>query len=170
MNFLTEEDLLEIGLDAHSDSPDFKSFSNEENLAGGKYVTFFLADKFFAVAAEQVAEVVQMPHLTPLPKTPEWLLGIANLRGEIIAVVNLPKLWNEKAASASSKSKLILLRSADNSVAFAVDRLSEVITLKKKEIQFVDAGNIPHLLGKATHSFGVLHLLDAEKICSGLRL
>lgn len=170
MNFLDEDDLLEIGLDTNFEQPDFKPFSQEEKGAAEKYVTFFLGDKFFALVAEQVAEVVQMLPFTPLPRAPEWLLGIANLRGEIVSVVNLPKLWNETSAPVSPKSKLILLRSWDNSVAFAVDRLSEVITLKKQEIQPAEAENIPHLFGKAAHKFGVLHLLDAEKICSGLRL
>lgn len=170
MNFLDKDDLLEIGLVINSDLPDFKPFSQEEKCAAEKYVTFFLSDKFFALAAEQVAEVAQMLSFTPLPRAPEWLLGIANLRGEIVSVVNLPKLWNEAGAPVSPKSKLILLRSWDNSVAFAVDRLSEVITLKEQEIQSVEGENIPHLLGKAAHKFGVLHLLDAEKICSGLRL
>src|SRR5689334_910486 len=95
-------------------SPDLTDSLFLENqtaeASGEKFIVFFLDGELYAVSAAQVAEVVQMLAITPLPNVPEWLLGIANLRGEIISVVDLPKLWNKKTSQNPAKAKLIVLR------------------------------------------------------------
>ena len=88
------------------------SLSDEEKSTqkqGEKFVVFALDDELFAVSAKQVAEVVNPLPLTTLPNVPEWLLGVANLRGNIISVVNLLKLWDKKPTLFSPKTKFIVL-------------------------------------------------------------
>ena len=149
------------------------SFSDDEKSAqksGEKFVVFVLGDEFFAVSAKQVAEVVQPLPLTTLPNVPEWLLGMANLRGNIISVVNLLKLWDKKTLPVSSKTKFIVLRSqdSDSSVAFTVDKLSEIVNLPNDDIQFIKDDK--SLYGKAIHKSNILHLIDTEKLISSLKL
>lgn len=135
---------------------------------GEKFVVFALDDELFAVSAKQVAEVVQPLRLTTLPNVPEWLLGVANLRGSVISVVNLLKLWDKKPTLFSPKTKFIVLRSQsdDSSVAFMVDRLSEIVTLPNDEIQFIKDDQ--SFYGKAIHKSNILHLVDTEKLFSSL--
>ncbi len=59
---------------------------------GEKFIVFVLDDELFAISSKQVAEVTHPLAVTPLPNAPEWLLGIANLRGEIISVADLQKI------------------------------------------------------------------------------
>lgn len=146
------------------------SFSGDEKSAqqsGEKFVVFVLDDELFAVSAQQVSEVVQPLPLTTLPNVPEWLLGVANLRGNIISVVNLLKLWNKKPSTASSKTKFIVLRSlnGDASIAFTVDKLSEIVNLPNEEIQLIKDDH-QSFYGKAMHKSNILHLINTEKLLS----
>lgn len=166
-----QENLLEIDFS----SPDLAgslSFENQAaQAAGEKFIVFFLDGELYAVSAAQVAEVVQMLNITPLPNVPEWLLGIANLRGEIISVVDLPKFWNKKTSPPPAKAKLIVLRgqNPNSSIALTVDKLSEIISLPDDKIRFSEE-SVPFVFGKASHKSNSLSLIDTEKLLASLEL
>src|SRR5215203_3126872 len=139
-----------------------------ENQDGEKFVVFFLDDELFAVSAAAVAEIVRPLEFTPLPNSPAWLLGIANLRGQIISVLNLSKIFN-KPVVAGAKAKSIVLKphaaAAAASIAFPVDRLSEVVMLAPADVQAVDGA---FLFGTATIETVPVKLLDTEKLLASL--
>jgi len=158
-------DLSTLNLQTLPDS--FPANETAENSDGEKFVVFFLDNELFAVAADQIAEIVRPLEFTPLPNSPAWLYGIANLRGQIISVLNLAKICNKNSAPVSSKNKLIVLkpRNSTSSIAFPVDRLSEVITLAPKDIQ---PSEDFCFFGKAVHETVAVNLLDTEKLFSSL--
>src|SRR5687768_9223464 len=100
----------------------FPGRAQAEISDGEKFVVFFLDDEFFAIQAREVAEIVRPLDFTPLPNSPVWLYGIANLRGEIISVLNLSKICGKASAAGSAKSKLIVLKSKRSAslIAFPV--------------------------------------------------
>ena len=145
------------------------SFSPERQTAGGeKHIVFYLDEKLYAVSARQVVEVIQPMPITPLPKSPEWLSGIINLRGRIISVINLSKLSENQTSALTPKSKLILLRSVngETAVTFAVDRLNEIAAFPADAMQSIKSTEVPYLLGKIKYKSEDLYLLDADKIYS----
>ena len=145
------------------------SFSTERQTAGGeKHIVFYLDEKLYAVSARQVVEVIQPMPITPLPKSPEWLSGIINLRGRIISVINLSKLSENATSAPTHKSKLILLRpvNGETAVTFAVDRLNEIATFPAEVMKSIKPTKVPCLLGKITYKTEDLYLLDADKIYS----
>ncbi len=158
-------DLSSLNLSDLTDS--FYSDEKTENLDDEKFVVFFLDDELFAVAAGQVSEVVRPITLTPLPNSPAWLYGIANLRGEIVSVLNLSKLCNKSSLPVSSKSKIIVLKPKifASSIAFLVDRLSEIITLIPENIRPAEDF---HSFGKAVHEETSVNLLDTERLFSSI--
>ena len=158
-------DSSSLNLSDRTDS--FYSDQQTENSDHEKFVVFLLDDELFAVAARDVAEVVRELRFTSLPNSPTWLYGLANLRGGIVSVLNLSKICNKRAAPVSSKSKIIVLKSQNfvTSIAFPVDRLSELITLKPEDIQPVEDS---YLIGKAVHEKTSVNLLDTERIFSSL--
>lgn len=137
---------------------------------GEKYLVFFLDEELYAVSTRQVAEVAPPLPVTPLPNAPEWLVGIANLRNEIISVVSLPRLLKKEKSAVSPKSKLVVLHSPNSapSVAFTVARLGEIINLRSDEIRFNEDEKSPYISGKAVHLANHLNLINAEKILSSL--
>ena len=145
------------------------SFSTEKQMPNSeKFIVYYMDDKLYAVSAAQVVEVIQPLQATPLPKVPEWLSGIINLRGKIISVVNLPKLWGNETAFTAPKSKLILLRAANGEagIAFAVDKLHEVAAFPKDAVQPAETNGAPYLRGKISYKSEEKSVLDADKIYS----
>ena len=169
MNNFPQENFPALDLPALSDTPFFEKPNS--NATGKKFIVFFLDDELFAVSAEQVAEVVHPPAITPLPNTPDWLLGVANLRGEIISVADLSRFWKRQTFGRALKPKLIVLRGQNSNalIAFTVDKLSEIITLPDDEIEICQP-NPFHVFGKASHQSNVLNLLDTEKLVASLEL
>lgn len=161
------DDLSSLNLPDLTDS--LPKHEQPKTSDGEKFVVFFLDDELFAVPAEQVAEIVRPLDFTPLPNSPPWLYGIANLRGAIISILNLSKICGKGSASDSTKSKLIVLKAKNSasSVAFPVDRLSEIITLNSNDIQPAEDFR---LFGKAVYKTASVNLLDTEKLFSALFL
>jgi purine-binding chemotaxis protein CheW len=137
-----------------------------------KYIVFCLGADFFAVSTGDVSEVVQMLAVTPLPNVPEWLLGIADLRGTMISIINLQKLLGTPVTAVSPRTKFIVLKSSNfsSTVALAVDRLSEIVVLSNEEIQFIKDKKTPLLVGKTMHTFNALTLLNVENLLSSLTI
>jgi purine-binding chemotaxis protein CheW len=166
MNDLTVENIQPPAQQDLQDSAEL--FSAERSAAGEKYIIFYLDEKLYAVSARQVVEVIQPMPVTPLPKAPRWLTGIINLRGRIISVIDLSKLWDDQPSAFTPKSKLILLRSVNGEAAitFAVDRLNEIVALPGEAIRSIKRTDAPYLLGKTVYKSEDLYLLDADKIYS----
>lgn len=141
---------------------------------GEKYIVFHLDEKTYGIPSTQVSEVLGSLPVTPLPNVPDWLLGIANLRGDIITVVDLRKLW-KKSSESPLKTRLIVFQpnKNDTPIAFVVDKLSEIITLSAQEINFSAADfedSFPTFFGKADFKSNTLFLLDINNILSTLTL
>ena len=65
-----------------------KSSKLSAGLAG-KYLTFVLGQEYYGIAVIKIREIIRMQEITPVPKMPEFLRGVINLRGKIIPVVDL---------------------------------------------------------------------------------
>jgi chemotaxis signal transduction protein len=167
LKMTNSDKLLEIDFSAPLNLPDLtNSAFSEKWLVDNRYLTFVLNEKLYGVCTKSVAEVLAFPAITTLPHTPKWLAGIANLRGEIITVVDLFKFWSIEIFNAPPNPKLILLRSENEketaTVAVKVDKVREVVIIPNEDIQKV--AGAPHLLGKITYKDTFLYLLDMEKL------
>jgi purine-binding chemotaxis protein CheW len=141
---------------------------------GEKYLVFHLDDKIYGIDSKRVEEVSLSLPVTPLPNVPEWFLGIANLRGDLLSVVNLRKLW-KKNTTPPNKSRFIIFHSAkhESLIALMVDRLNEIVTLSANEINFSAADfaeSHPALFGKAEFKSQPLFLLEIDKILASLKV
>jgi purine-binding chemotaxis protein CheW len=180
MNNSTDDHLLD---EAWLDEIDFSSLVELPNLkdpkfhpqpSGEKYIIFYLDDKIYGINSKSVAEVTTSLPVTPLPGVPEWVAGIANLRGDLISIIDLRRLWN-KDTQTPLKNRLIVFRSAknDSPIAFLVDNLNEIVTLSDKDINFSAADftdSFPTSFGKADFKSQPLFLLDIDKILSSLNV
>lgn len=174
MNELRQEKPIEsseISTVGFSPSPK-NPFPNQlfAQALGEKFVLFFLNEKLYGVAAREVAEVTHTLPVAVLPNAPEWIFGIANLRGDVITVLNLPNILQEKTAVISKKAKFIILQSKESNsvIAFSVEKIGEIITLPDSKIEAVEARELPHVFGKTSHKLGVLHLINAENMLKNL--
>lgn len=162
-------DLLDV---PHLDEAFFAAPPARAVTDGEKYIVFQLDETLYAVHSRQVVELLGALPLTVLPMAPEWLAGIANLRGDIVQVVDLRKLWLRKT-SAPARGKLLILRSEKEktTIAFTVDKLCEIVTLAETDIKFSAAdfeSSFPTFFGRVTHKNQTHFLLDAETLFSSL--
>jgi purine-binding chemotaxis protein CheW len=170
--------LADIDLSSLLDTPgqNLALFDSNNSAAreGEQYLVFQIDEKFYGVSSRNVSEVINPIPVTPLPNVPAWLMGISNLRGNIIPVVNLRKFWKRKSAF-SGRPKLIVFRPEENDslVAFTVDKLHEMITLSEKEINFSAADYVdsfPAFFGKADFNSQTIYLLDADNLLNSVKL
>jgi len=170
MHDLIEENLLAVDLPAL----DLTRFSEPQTsrAVGEKYLVFLLGEELYAVASNTVAEAAASLPVTKLPNAPEWLLGVTNLRGEIISVINLPAILRNDDSTPALKPKFIVLRSRvfESGVAFTANRISEIVTLPDEAIEEIADEKTPHVFGKTILKARTLNLIDAEKLLSTLRI
>lgn len=151
------------------DFPNLADFSKQSGLdsESKKFVVFYLNGELFAVSADVVKEIVQPLAITSLPASPAWIAGIANLRGEIIAVLSLPHICRQIPQRSFPKTKMIIFRppSFDLPVAFSIDRIAEIASFLPENIIPVEEN---FLSGKIVLNSNKVSLLDADKIFSSL--
>lgn len=98
-------------------------------------VTFALAGETYAVESSYVAEVTPLNDLTPVPCTPPFVLGIVNLRGEILSVIDLRKFFDLPEKGLTDLNKVLVLRSAGMGFGILADTIAGVREVPVGEIQ-----------------------------------
>jgi chemotaxis signal transduction protein len=100
---------------------------------GEKYVRFVVDDTTFAIPMKNTMEIHSIPEITPLPNLPDWLLGICNLRGDIVSVVDLQKLCKVTSSNVTGIKKLILIRKKGVRTAIVVDAVAGIRVYHQQE-------------------------------------
>ncbi|NLK61967.1 MAG: purine-binding chemotaxis protein CheW [Fusobacteria bacterium] len=138
----------------------------------GKYLTFSLGNENYGVKIELVKEIIAMMPITPIPKTPEYIKGILNLRGKIIPIVDLRLKFSMNWIEYNDRTSIIVVEvSKENkvrNVGIAVDKVAEVIDIKTDEIEEFDDDATKteddFIIGIAKLKDKVVMLLDIENI------
>ena len=103
-----------------------------------QYVTFAIAGEMFAVPIAPVQEIIRMPEVASLPLAPRALDGLANLRGRVLPIVNLRRLFG-CAERANDDATRALVIHVGQPLGFVVDRVASVVTIEPTEIESADA-------------------------------
>lgn len=153
-----------------------KNTEQDESLAelAGKYLTFLLGDESYGIGILKVQEIIGMQTITRIPRTPEYVKGVINLRGKVIPVIDLRLRFGMEAAEVSRKTCIIVVQvsKADASVTMGivVDEVSEVLEISSNEIEpapaFGTRVETSFILGMAKTENSVKILLDIDRIMS----
>lgn len=146
----------------------------EETEAGERVievVEFLLSYERYAVEAACIREVCHMKEFTPLPCTPAFLLGIINVRGQILSVIDLRKFFDLPIKGLTELNRVILLHSDKMEFGILADSIVGSSLIPTSEIQ----PPLPTLTGiRAEYLKGVtkdrLIVLEAERILSDEKL
>lgn len=128
-------------------------------------VEFLLAHERYAVESRYVREVYPLENLTPLPCTPAFVLGIVNMRGEILSVIDIKKFFDLPEKGLTDLNKVIVLQSGNMLFGILADAILDVRRIPVAEIQ----PSLPTLTGiREKYLRGVTPertiVLDAEKL------
>lgn len=138
----------------------------------GKYLTITLDNESYGIAVMKVREIIRMQKITPVPRMPEHVKGVLNLRGRVIPVVDLRLKFGLRAASGDTacivvvQVKLPAMQSVQ--MGLIVDGVEEVVSLSSTEIEpipdFGSSIDATCLIGLAKVKGQVKTLLDIERV------
>lgn len=101
----------------------------------GQYLTFQLLSEQYGVAIETVREINQFGEITPVPRTPDYVKGVMNLRGKIIPVVNLRIKFGMDPQDTTRDTCIIVIDTEIGQVGMIVDSVKEVVSLQDSQIE-----------------------------------
>jgi purine-binding chemotaxis protein CheW len=109
-----------------------------DRLAEGdalEVVEFLLAGEHYAIESTAVREVHPVRELTPLPCTPPFVPGIMNVRGQILAVVDLRPFFDLPMPGLTDLNKVVILRAGDMELGILADAVIGMRVVRREEIQ-----------------------------------
>ena len=155
---------------ANNAQPKTKNADNQ----GGKFLTFFLQNEEYGIEILRVQEIIGLMPVTRIPRTPDFVRGVINLRGKIIAVTDLRKKFEMDEIEQTSETCIIVVQTNGMEIGVMVDKVSEVLDIAASEIENTPAfgASVPteFLLGIGNTQGGVRLLLNIEKILADQQL
>lgn len=134
-------------------------------------VVFKVGDEEFGVDISQVREIVRLVQITYMPKAPAFIEGVVNLRGQVVAIIDLAKRLGITSKPRGEATRIVIVEIEDNTVGMIVDSVSEVLRLPSEDIEdiptLIDTEVPEHYLrGVGKLQERLLVLLDLNKILS----
>lgn len=102
---------------------------------GQRFLEFSLGTESYAVELLHVREVITPPELTPIPKSPAHVLGLMNLRGLVLTVVDLRKKLNIQPGQDQTQSSVIIFDLGDRLLGGQVDSIHRVVAVPHESIR-----------------------------------
>jgi len=140
----------------------------------GKYLTFSLENEQYGIGILKIKEIIGMIPITPVPRTPEYVKGVINLRGKVIPVIDLRQRFSMGVVDSTDRTCIIVVEIESGAgtvmMGILVDSVSEVLNIKGEEIEdtptFGTRLDTDYILGMAKMDGGVKILLDIDKVLS----
>ncbi len=151
---------------------------NEETLVREdtellELVGFKLGEEEFGIDIINVNEIIKMQKITSIPNAPSDILGIVNIRGKIIAVVDTRLKLGIYPKEFDNETRIIILEFNKKPIGFIVDEVTEVLRISKKTLNDVPdmvstKMNTDYIKSIANIEDKIIILLDLQKLLSGV--
>ena len=105
--------------------------SNDEVL---QWVTFQLEEETYGINVMQVREVLRYTEIAPVPGAPDYVLGIINLRGNVVTVIDTRSRFGLMEGEITDNTRIIVIESEHQVIGILVDSVAEVVYLRSSEI------------------------------------
>jgi purine-binding chemotaxis protein CheW len=130
-------------------------------------VVFRLSDESYGIDIFRVNEIIRLRDITPIPKSEPHILGLVNLRGKTIPVVDMHARLQLEEKEATNASRIIVVETDQGNVGMMVDAVTEVITLKADEIDpappLVAEVDADYVRAIAKHDRALITLLNLDR-------
>lgn len=133
-------------------------------------VTFRLEDETYGINVMHVQEVLRVTEIAPVPGAPPYVLGIINLRGNVVTVIDTRSRFGLPPGDIDEASRIVIIESESQVVGILVDSVAEVVELHGSEIDSApNVGNedsSKFIQGVATRDNNLLIVVDLNKLLS----
>jgi purine-binding chemotaxis protein CheW len=144
----------------------------EQNVQ--QYLTFMIGGEEYAVSLLKVKEIIEYDTVTQVPKTPEWIRGVINLRGSVVPVIDLAVKFRQAPSVAAKLTCIVIteVQCGDEAAVMGImaDSVRQVIDLRPQDIEepptFGTRIRVDYMLGMARSGKKFCLLLDTEKVLS----
>jgi purine-binding chemotaxis protein CheW len=134
------------------------------------YVTFSLADEIYAIDVLQVQEVLKVTEIAPVPGVPQYILGIINLRGNVVTVIDARRRMGLEEREPDAASRIVIIDVDHQNVGILVDSVSEVVRISPDAIETApEVGNDDSnrfIQGVTSTEDGLTILVDLNRLLS----
>ena len=147
-----------------------KVTSSDPNDEVLQWVTYRLDDETYGINVMQVQEVLRYTEIAPVPGAPDYVMGIINLRGNVVTVIDTRARFGLPASQITDNSRIVIIESDEHVVGIFVDSVAEVVYLKTSEID--SAPNVgteestKFIHGVSNRGDELLILVDLNKLLS----
>lgn len=142
--------------------------TNSSVVEGGKFLSFFLGSEEYAIEILKVQEIIGLLPITPVPKMPNYVRGVLNLRGKIVPIMNLRVRFDLPTVEDTEETCIIVIQEDKHLMGIVVDKVSEVADIESDHIEQVPSfgitGNSDYLSGLGKLKDSVKMILDVHKV------
>lgn len=135
-----------------------------------QWVTFRLENETYGINVMQVQEVLRYTEIAPVPGAPSYVLGIINLRGNVVTVIDTRQRFGLISADVTDNSRIVIIEADKQVIGILVDSVAEVVYLRQSEVETApNVGNdeaAKFIQGVCNKNEELLILVDLEKMMS----
>ncbi len=133
-------------------------------------VTFTLEDEIYGIDVMQVQEVLREVEVAPVPGAPHYVLGIINLRGNVVSVIDARTRFGLPTKESDDMTRIIVIEAQQQIIGILVDSVAEVVDIARKDIDTApNVGNsetAKYIDGVVSRGDTLLILVDLNKLLS----
>ena len=143
---------------------------NEVTTAERQLVVFDLNEEAYGVDIGAVREIIRMQEITRVPRTPEFIEGVINLRGKVIPVVDLRTRFSMPQAERTDEHRIVVVDVVGQDIGMVVDAVTEVSRVSEASIEppstVITTDDSDYLTGIVKSDEKLIILLDIAKVIS----
>jgi purine-binding chemotaxis protein CheW len=140
----------------------------EQSSTEVQLVVFELHGERFGAEIARVHEIIRPPEITRVPRAPEFVEGVINLRGRIVPVVNLRRRFGFEEEEATRATRIVVMDVASTTIGMVVDAVTEVARISLASIEppgpIVSSLNNEFLRGIVKRADDLIVLLDIDRV------
>jgi len=135
-----------------------------------QWVTFRLDGETYGINVMQVQEVLRYTEIAPVPGAPYYVLGIINLRGNVVTVIDTRNRFGLQSAEVTEQTRIVIIEADSHVIGILVDAVAEVVYLRQSEIETApNVGNdesAKFIQGVCNKNNELLILVELDKLLS----
>jgi purine-binding chemotaxis protein CheW len=135
--------------------------------------SFRIGTEEYGVDISQIQEIIRMMEITKLPRTPDFVEGVINLRGQLIPIIDLRTRFGMERAEVTKNSRIIVTDVGTKRVGIIVDSASEVLTIPMELIEqapeMIAAAGTDYIQGVGKIGDRLIILLDLTMVVSAFK-
>ncbi len=148
--------------------------AEEKNHLSEQYITFTIGEEDYAISIITVEEIVKVTNLIKVPKSQSYFVGLMDIRGKVVNMIDLSKKIMNKKISDSNLNRAIIVKIKGQSLGVIVDKVSHVVHFTAAQIDppppSVKGMSSNYILGVAKKENRFIIIMDIEKILTSEEL